>query len=129
MPTTEEKNWAIAAHLGALLAAYFSGGLLQFLVPLAILLVKGDTSAFVAHHARQSLNFQLTLFIAAIAYWVVALVLILGIVTIPITLTMACVSSALYFLVQTGCCIYAAMKANAGEAVGYPALPFLSDPA
>ena len=40
MPTSDEKNWAIAAHIGPLIAAFLSAGLLTFLVPLGILLLK-----------------------------------------------------------------------------------------
>ena len=128
MPTSDEKNWAIVAHLGTLLVSFVSGGLLQFGVPLVILLVKGDDSRFVAHHARQSLNFQLTLFLAVIPYYAFTVLLVLGLVTIPFALVMACVGPALFFLAEVGFCVLAAMRANAGEPAGYPALPFLSDP-
>ena len=73
MPTAEEKNWALAAHIGPLLVLLFTAGYLSFLVPLIILLVKGDESRFVGHHARQSLNFQLTLFIGWLVFSVAEL--------------------------------------------------------
>ena len=58
MPTSEEKNWAIAAHVGVFVAAWFALG---FLAPLLVMLVKGKDSAFVRRHAVESLNFQITL--------------------------------------------------------------------
>ena len=68
MLSTDEKNWAIVCHIGALVASFFTGGLLPFLVPLLVLILKGDESPFIAHHARQSLNFRLTLLIGSLAY-------------------------------------------------------------
>ena len=65
-PTSQERNWAMAAHLGAFVAAYVALGLLA---PLIVLLVKGGESPFVRRHAVESLNFQITTLIwAAIAF-------------------------------------------------------------
>jgi uncharacterized Tic20 family protein len=47
------KTWAIVSHLGM-----FAGG---FILPLAIYLAQKDQNDFVRHHARESLNFQLTI--------------------------------------------------------------------
>ena len=93
-----------------------------------ILLVKGDESSFIGHHARQSLNFQLTLFLGWVVYSVVMLLSFLTIIGIPFGFGMVCLGGAVFFLLETGFCIYAAMQANAGEPAGYPAIPFLSDP-
>ena len=62
-PTQEERNWALAAHLGPLLVALLTGGLLGFVVPLAIWFAKRDESPFVADQAKESLNFRITLVI------------------------------------------------------------------
>ena len=71
--TSEERNWAIAAHVGAFVAAYIALGLVA---PLIVLLVKGNDSAFVRRHAVESLNFQITALLAAIVSAVLMLVII-----------------------------------------------------
>ncbi|MBA2446075.1 MAG: DUF4870 domain-containing protein [Nocardioidaceae bacterium] len=62
-PADDEKTWALASHIGALVAAWVAMG---FIAPLIILLVKGDSSAFVKRHATESLNFQLSLLIYSV---------------------------------------------------------------
>ena len=51
--STEEKVWAIVAHLG-----FLAGGLSYLLGPILALLIKKD-SQFVRHHARQALVWQI----------------------------------------------------------------------
>ena len=63
----EERNWSYAAHLGPLVLLAVSGGSGSFLVPLVVWLAKKDDSPTVVQHAKASLNFQLTLLIAALA--------------------------------------------------------------
>jgi uncharacterized Tic20 family protein len=74
--TTEERNWAMAAHLTALVAIV--GLPLGHMVgPLVVYLVKYKESEFVAEHARASLNYQITITIAAIIAAVIGLVVFL----------------------------------------------------
>ncbi len=54
-PTSDEKTMAILSHILTLVCG--------FIAPLIIYLIKKDESKFVAEHARESLNFQITLFI------------------------------------------------------------------
>lgn len=79
MGVEEERNWALAAHLGSFIAAYVALG---FLCPLIVLLAKGKLSPFVRHHAIESLNFQLTALIAAIIAGLLVFVII-GLVLLP----------------------------------------------
>jgi len=72
-PSSEEKNWALAAHVGSFLAAWFALG---FLAPLLVLLVKGKDSAFVRRHSVESLNFQISLLIYLAISFVLVFVLI-----------------------------------------------------
>ena len=72
-PTQEERNWALASHVGTFVAAWFAMG---FLAPLIIMLVKGNDSAFVRRHAVESLNFQISLLIYLVVSFVLAFVLI-----------------------------------------------------
>jgi uncharacterized Tic20 family protein len=63
--TAQERNWAIAAHLSALVAvAGLPFG--HVLGPLIVYLIKGHESPFVGEHARASLNYQITLSILGI---------------------------------------------------------------
>jgi len=57
-PNAEERNWASAAHLGALV--------LWVIAPIVVLLTKGQESAFVRAQAIESLNFQLTILLASL---------------------------------------------------------------
>lgn len=72
-PTSEERTWALIAHVGTLVAAWFAMG---FLCPLVIMLTKGNESAFVRRHAVESLNFQISLLIYAVVSGVLVLLLI-----------------------------------------------------
>src|SRR4051812_47100679 len=54
-PTSDEKTLALLSHV---LTFIF-----PILAPLIIYLIKKDESAFIAYHAKESLNFQITLFI------------------------------------------------------------------
>jgi len=69
--TPEERNWAMAAHLSALVAVL---GLPfgHIIGPLLVYLTQRERSAFVASHARASLNFQITVSIAGLVFCAVA---------------------------------------------------------
>ena len=54
-PTSDEKTLALISHIITIVSS--------FLAPLIIYLVKKDESSFVAEHAKESLNFQITNFI------------------------------------------------------------------
>ncbi|HTQ63459.1 MAG TPA: DUF4870 domain-containing protein [Puia sp.] len=69
-PTNDERTLAILAHILTLV-----GG---FIPPLIIYLLKKDESAFVAAHARESLNFQITMMII----FIILAILIIGILFI-----------------------------------------------
>jgi len=64
--TPEERNWAMGAHLGSIVAGLLSGGLLAWLAPLIVMLTKGNESPFIRTHAVESLNFQITAVIVSI---------------------------------------------------------------
>jgi uncharacterized protein len=84
--TGEERNWAMAAHLCGLLwlaggtgLIFFPfGGLVLFTIlgPLIIWLTKGQTMPFAAEQAKESLNFQITVFLLGLVFLLLALVLI-----------------------------------------------------
>ena len=70
LSASEERTWAMVAHIGVLVAAWFAMG---FLCPLVIWLIYRYRSDYVRQHALESLNFQLSLLI----YTAVAVILIL----------------------------------------------------
>ncbi|HZY97047.1 MAG TPA: DUF4870 domain-containing protein [Candidatus Cybelea sp.] len=73
----QDRNWAMAAHLSALVAvAGLPFG--HVLGPLIVYLVKGHESEFVGEHARASLNYQITISLLVIVAILVAVAFTLG---------------------------------------------------
>jgi hypothetical protein len=101
----DERTWAGAAHWSAIVAAIV---VLAFLGPLVVLLIKGNDSPFVRRQAVESLNFQLTILIAAIVSFALIFVVI-GLLLLPLV--------GLAWLVFT---IVGAVKASSGEDYRYP---------
>jgi uncharacterized Tic20 family protein len=106
-PTENERTWGMLAHLSAL------AGLVVPLVgnivgPLVVSIARGDQSAFVATHAREALNFNITVTLAAVACTLLMLVFV-GFL----------LGSALFiaWLVMT---LIAAIRASEGAAYHYP---------
>jgi uncharacterized Tic20 family protein len=117
VPSTQEKQWALFAHLSAILGAIVTGhifGIGCFLGPLIIWLVKRDTMPFVADQGKEALNFNITLAIVGAALFALVLLTFgLGIIlAIP-----AGAVVAIGWLVFT---VIAAIKASEGVAYRYP---------
>ena len=62
VPTQDERTLAILSHILTLVA--------PLLAPLIIYLIKKDESKFVAWHAKESLNFQITVIIICIVLFI-----------------------------------------------------------
>ena len=107
VPSAEERQWAMFAHLSALLGLV-TAGWACFLGPLVIWLVKKDTMPFVADQAKEALNFNITIMIAGAICWILVFVLI-GFVLLW--------ALAIVWIVFT---IMAAIKANEGVTYRYP---------
>ena len=76
---TQERNWAMAAHLSALVAiAGLPFG--HILGPLVVYLVKGHESEFVGEHARASLNYQITISIFYVAAFILGVAAMFAVV-------------------------------------------------
>lgn len=130
-PMATERQWAAAAHGAALLLALLTSwafGIAGVVGAGAVYLLKRDDSAFVAEHAREAINFNLTMFLYLCAAMLVALVLFgatvftlgLGlIVTAPaaLLLLLAAFVVAVMWLV---CSVVAIFKAWNGERYRYP---------
>lgn len=83
MSPSEERNWAIAAHISSLAAAWVGLGVFG---PLIVYLIKKDESPWVRAHAAASLNFQLSWLLWGIGLAIVTFILlifVIGIVLIP----------------------------------------------
>lgn len=109
--SSDDRTWALASHIGALVAAWFAMG---FIAPLVVLLVKGERSEFVKRHATESLNFQLSLLLYSLVAVLVA-VFTLGVgllVVIPVALVVMVLS-----LVAI---IMGTMAASRGDDFRYP---------
>jgi uncharacterized Tic20 family protein len=68
IPTSDEKTLAILSHVLALVSS--------FIAPLVIYLIKKDESSYVAEHAKESLNLQITMFILYVISAILIIVLI-----------------------------------------------------
>lgn len=115
-PNKDERNWAMFAHLAAMvtgiLGAATSLPIFGFVGPLIIYLMKKDESPFVADQAREALNFHITLAIPLFVLWLLSLTVILLLLTIPLSFVIGV--GALVFM------IIAAVKSSAGELYRYP---------
>lgn len=106
-PTENERTWGMLAHLSALagLVVPLFGIVLG---PLVVWLAKRDESVFVAAHAKEALNFNISVLLGAI------LCMLLMLVFIGVLL-----GTALFiaWLVMT---LVAAIKASEGHPYQYP---------
>ncbi|MGH3346754.1 MAG: DUF4870 domain-containing protein [Nocardioides sp.] len=112
--TQEDRTWALAAHIGSLVSAWFAFG---FLAPLLVMLLKSD-SPFVRRHAVESLNFQISLLIYSLVGTVVAFILTLA--TLGIGLFVIIPVVAVLALIVLVLIIVATVKASNGEDYRYP---------
>ena len=107
VPTENERTWGMLAHLSALVGLVIPliGNVLG---PLLVSIARSDQSAFVAAHAKEALNFNISVTLAAVLCALLMLVFI-GIL----------LGSALFiaWLVMT---LIAAIKASEGGAYRYP---------
>ena len=112
VPGKDERTWGMLCHLIA-----FSGVVIPFgniIGPLVIWLIKKDEMPFVDDQGKESLNFQITMFIAVIVCVLLAFVFI-GFLLMIVLL--------IFWLVVV---IIAAIKANDGVYYRYPyAIRFL----
>ena len=105
--TADEKNWGMAAHLSALAGLVIG---LMLLGPLVVFLMKKDESAYVAGHAKEALNFQITMFILKVGAVVVGLLTCgIGLIVVPVL-----------FVLDIVLTIIAGIKASEGKPYRYP---------
>lgn len=111
--TEDDKQTAMFCHASAL-AGVLAVGTAMWIGPLLIWMMKKDTSKVVAFHAREALNFQLT---------------VLGIIIIPLVLgliiggaigTILLILFALGVLYGGAMAVIVGMKASDGNYMPYP---------
>jgi len=105
-PNSSEKQMAMLSHLGGLAGFLFPFG--NIIIPLVIWLSKKDSSSYIAMHGLESLNFQISLTIAAIVAGFLCF-LIIGFFILPVI----CVLGIVFPII-------AAIKANDGFDYRYP---------
>ena len=94
-------------HLSAL-SGFFTGGLGAIIGPLIVWLIKKEEMPFVDEQGKESLNFQITMMLAAIVSAILVLVLIGFLMLLAV---------GIFDLVMV---IIASIKANEGEHFTYP---------
>jgi uncharacterized Tic20 family protein len=121
MDTLTERRWGMVAHLSALAGLAFGG--ITWLGPLAIYLWKKD-APFVREHARQALNFNLTLFAFEISLFVLFVLVMPLFSFFPVQLIILAIAAAnVLWLILT---VRATIRANEGHAYRYRvAFPFV----
>lgn len=117
IPSAEERQWAMFAHLSALLGGILTGafgGLGVFIGPLVIWLVKKETMPFVDDQGKEALNFNITMGIIGLA------LLVLSVLTFGIGLLLAVPVGLVVGVGWLVFTIIAAIKSNEGVAYRYP---------
>jgi len=106
-PTEQERTWGMLAHLSALLGLVVPliGNVLG---PLFVSLARGDQSRFVAAHAKEALNFNITVTLAAV---------VCGLLTLVFIGFLLLCALFIIWLVLT---LLAAIRASEGVAYRYP---------
>jgi hypothetical protein len=105
----EERNWALIAHLSSLSSFM---GIPGFVGPLIVWLVKKDELPFASAQAKEALNFQISLFLYAIACLALTLTIIGAVIGIPGLLALG--------IIEIVFTIIASFKAGEGNSYRYP---------
>jgi len=104
--SSEANLWSMLCHLSSLLGFVIPFG--NLVGPIVVWAIKRQEIPAVDAHGKESLNFQITVTIAAIIAGILCFVII-GFILLPIIL--------LAWVILT---IIASVKANAGESYKYP---------
>ncbi|WP_202873901.1 DUF4870 domain-containing protein [Kribbella speibonae] len=108
---SEERTWAMVAHIGVLIAAWLAMG---FLCPLIIWLIFRDRSDFVKRHAVESLNFQISLLIySALAAVLIFITFGLGVLIVVPLIVIGAIAALVVIILAT-------VAASGGDDYRYP---------
>lgn len=101
LPSSDDKIWIILSHLSLVIGV-------GFLLPLVVYFVKKEESPITAEHAKEALNFHISVYLYALISFVLCFVLI----GIPLLILVAAGSFVL--------AIVACIKASEGQLYRYP---------
>ncbi|WP_202872709.1 DUF4870 domain-containing protein [Kribbella soli] len=108
---SEERTWAMVAHIGVLIAAWLAMG---FLCPLIVWLVFRDRSDFVRRHAVESLNFQISLLIySALSAVLIFITFGLGVLIVVPLVVIGAIAALVVIILAT-------VAASSGNDYRYP---------
>lgn len=111
----DSRNWAMAAHLSALVTLV---GIPSLIGPLVVWLIKKDQDPYAAEHAREALNFQISVLIYVIAGGVLAVVGVIATLGLGLFFIIpVAIAAAIGWLIIV---IIAGIKAANGEHYRYP---------
>lgn len=96
--TSEQKIWVLLCHLSIFLGV-------ALILPLIVFLVKKQDDPVTAEHAKEALNFHISIFI----YCIVLTITMIGVFLVPVVAIAALILA-----------IIAAVKASNGELYRYP---------
>lgn len=117
-PSAEERQWAMFAHLSALLGGLLTsgwGGSIGFFIgPLIIWLMKKETMPFVDDQAKEALNFAITVSLACLVLVILTIISfgIGALLTIPLLMVIG-IAALVFFII-------AGVQANKGTRYRYP---------
>lgn len=130
-PSQTDRMWAAGAHVAALLAALLTSwvaGIAGAIAALAVWMLVRDKSAFAAEHAKEAVNFNLSMLIYACVAVVTGIVLLgATVLTLGLGLLVTAPAGLLLLLLVAAiavawfvCSLIAAFKAYDGQAYRYP---------
>lgn len=112
---SEQQTWRVLAHASALIQIV---GVPSFVGPLAVWLIRREDE-MIEPHAREALNFQLSLiiyFAALVVVGIIAAITIVGLLLVPVLIILALV----LVVAEVVFAILAALSASRGEFYRYP---------
>lgn len=113
---SDSRNWAMGAHLSAFVGAWVA---LAFLGPLVVWLIRREHGdSFTEHHAKEALNFNLSMFVYLVGGGIIGA--ILAVVTLGIGLVVLVPVALALVVAWIVLTILAAVKASNGETYRYP---------
>lgn len=119
--SSEVRGWAIGAHLGGLVLGVLTAAFLGFLAPMLVWLLKRDEHAYLDHHGKEALNFQLTVIVAVVVAALLTVPAILfGVLTLGIGFVVVGALLLAAVIVWFVFPIMGAVKAANGEGFRYP---------
>lgn len=114
-PTSDQQTWRVLAHASAFIQLL---GIPSVVGPLIVWLIRRE-DPFVEPHAREALNFQLSLLIYFIAGVVIAFIAALTIVGLILTVFII-IALIVLFLLELVFALLGTLAASRGEMYRYP---------